>query len=160
MGDLILFLDIDGVLHPWHREPRLLYRSVPIFEEALRAHPNIEIVISSDRRIHESLEDLRKPFSRDIQARIIDVNPFFDGFTELEKSLFPSDLLNHPRQLECLAWLATHRPGDDSSWVAIDDTFDHFHPLQSNIYWVEGTTGLESSELDQLRDFLAEEYLR
>ena len=51
MRDLILFLDIDGVLHPWSREPRLLYRSVPIFEEALRAHPEIEVVISSDRRI-------------------------------------------------------------------------------------------------------------
>lgn len=155
MSGLILFLDIDGVLHPWHREPRLLYRSVPIFEEVLRAHPKVEIVISSDRRIHESLDNLRKPFSRDIQARIIDVNPFFDDFTEIEKGQLAADLLKHPRQLECLAWLATHRLGDNSPWVAIDDTFDHFHPLLTNIYWVEGTTGLEACELDQLRNFIA-----
>ena len=155
MSNLILFLDIDGVLHPWRREPRLLYRSVPIFEEALRAHPNIEVVISSDRRIHESLDDLRKPFSRDIRARIIDINPFFDDFTELEESMFPASLRPHPRQMECLTWLVNHRPGGRTSWVAIDDTFDHFHPLQTNIYWVEGGTGLETSDLDRLREFLS-----
>ncbi|MDP3797368.1 MAG: HAD domain-containing protein [Polaromonas sp.] len=51
MSGLILFLDIDGVLHPWRREPEVIYRSVRIFEEALRAHLEIEVVISSDRRI-------------------------------------------------------------------------------------------------------------
>lgn len=72
--------------------------------------------------------------------------------------MFPAPLLQHPRHLECLTWLANHRPGDRTSWVAIDDTFEHFHPLQTNIYWVEGTTGLEMTELDQLREFLAEKY--
>jgi len=153
MSGLTLFLDIDGVLHPLRREPGLLYRSVPILEEALRAHPQIEVVISSDRRIHESLGELRKPFSLDIRSRIIDVNPFADDFTELEESMFPADLLNHPRQMECLTWLEDHRPG--SRWVAIDDTFDHFHPLQANIYFVDGTRGLEVSDLKQFRDFLA-----
>ena len=158
MSGLILFLDIDGVLHPWRREPELLYRSVPIFEEALRAHPKIEVVISSDRRIHESLDDLRKPFSRDIRTRIVDINPFFDDLSVFEESMIPETLLQHRRQVECLTWLANHRPGDRTSWVAIDDTFEHFHPLQTNIYWVEGTTGLEVSELDQLREFLAQKY--
>lgn len=154
MTDLILFLDLDGVLHPLRREPGLLYRSAPILEEALRAHPQIEVVISSDRRIHESLDELRKPFSLDIRSRIIDVNPFAADFTELEETMFPADLLNHPRQLECLTWMEDHRP-KGTRWVAIDDTFDHFHPLQTNIYFVEGATGLEMSELSQLRDFLA-----
>lgn len=154
MSDLILFLDVDGVLHPLRREPGLLYRSVPILEEALRTHPRIEVVISSDRRIHESLNELRKPFSLDIRSRIIDVNPFADDFTELKESMFPADLLNHPRQLECLTWMQDHRP-ESTRWVAVDDTFDHFHPLQSNIYWVEGATGLEMSDLRQLQDFLA-----
>lgn len=154
MSGLTLFLDIDGVLHPLRREPGLLYRSVPILEEALRAHPQIEVVISSDRRIHESLQELRKPFSLDIRSRIIDVNPFADDFTELEESMFPADLLNHPRHMECLTWMQDHRP-EGTRWVALDDTFDHFHPLQSNIYWVHGTRGLEVSDLKQLRDFLA-----
>ena len=154
MSGLTLFLDIDGVLHPLRREPGLLYRSVPILEEALRAHPQIEVVISSDRRIHESLDELRKPFSLDIRSRIVDVNPFADDFTEHEERMFPADLLNHPRQLECLAWMEDHRP-EGTHWAAIDDTFDHFHPLQSNIYWVEGATGLEMSDLRQLQDFLA-----
>lgn len=154
MSGLTLFLDIDGVLHPLRREPGLLYRSVPILEEALRAHPQIEVVISSDRRIHESLQELRKPFSPDIRSRIIDVNPFADDFTEHEESMFPADFLNHPRQLECLTWMEDHRP-EGTQWAAIDDTFDHFHPLQSNIYWVEGATGLEMSDLRQLQDFLA-----
>ena len=158
MNDLILFLDVDGVLHPLGRQPGLLYRSVPIFEEALRAHPQIEVVISSDRRIHESLDELRKPFSLDIRSRIIDVNPFADDFTELEESRFPADLLKHPRQMECLAWLANRRPGEDTQWVAIDDTAAHFHPLQPNIYWVEGATGLEMSDLRQLQDFLDKYY--
>lgn len=154
MSGLVLFLDFDGVLHPLRREPRLLYRSVPIVEEALRVHPKIEVMISSDRRIHESLDELRRPFSQDIRSRIIDVNPFADNFTELKESMFPADLLNHPRHMECLTWMEDHRP-EGTRWVAIDDTFDHFHPLQTNIYLVEGATGLEMSELRPLQDFLA-----
>jgi len=60
--------------------------------------------------------------------------------------------------MECLAWLANRRPGEDTQWVAIDDTAGHFHPLQTNIYWVEGATGLEMSDLRQLQDFLAKYY--
>lgn len=155
MSNLVLFLDVDGVLHPLTREPGQLYRSVPLLEEVLRGYPDIEVVISSDRRIHESLDELRKRFSPDIRPRIIDVNPFADNFTELEDSMFPADLFRHPRQKECLAWLADHRPGGRTWWVAIDDTVDHFHPMQTNIYWVDGTRGLEVSELKQLKDFLA-----
>lgn len=134
MSDSILFLDIDGVLHPWRCDSGLFYRAVPVFENALRANPDIDVVISSDRRIHESLDDLRKHFSPDIKARIIDVNPFFSELTELESVLIPEILLPHERHVECLTWLDKNRSGGRASWVAIEDTFDHFHPLQPNIF--------------------------
>lgn len=131
MIDSILFLDIDGVLHPWRRDAGLLYRAVPVFENALRANPDIDVVISSDRRIHESLDDLREHFSPDIKTRIIDVNPFFSELIELESVLIPEILLPHQRHVECLTWLDRNRSGGRASWVAIEillTTFIHCSP--------------------------------
>lgn len=49
----LLFLDIDGVLHPVDRAEGV-FSCKPLFEVTMRDFPDIEIVISSSWRIDHS----------------------------------------------------------------------------------------------------------
>lgn len=71
---MILFLDFDGVLHPFHR-PLGTFVLLSYFEDVLRDFPAVNIVISSTWREEYSLPQLQKFFSEDIARRIIDVTP-------------------------------------------------------------------------------------
>lgn len=108
---MILFLDIDGVLHPDPPQPDQRLRSLPRLVEILRDHPQVEVVISSLWREHLSLDQLRDLFPADLRERIIDVTPIaerIDGW------------LPARREGEILDWLeASGR--DDEPWLAIDD---------------------------------------
>ena len=72
---MILFLDIDGVLHPDPPQPDQRLRSLPRLVEILRDHPQVEVVISSLWREKLSLDQLRDLFPADLRERIIDVTP-------------------------------------------------------------------------------------
>jgi hypothetical protein len=58
--DLVLLLDIDGVLHPWHREPRLLYGKrracARRIQQTLKAVIAIDKVLSLMDRIAFALQ--------------------------------------------------------------------------------------------------------
>lgn len=64
---MILFLDFDGVLHPWDPKTQLseqqMFSLKPLLENTLRTFPNVEIVITSSWRQKYSLEKLRHLFS-------------------------------------------------------------------------------------------------
>ena len=72
---MILFLDIDGVLHPDPPQPDQRLRSLPRLVAVLQDFPLVEIVISSLWREHLSLDQLRELFPLDLRKRIIDVTP-------------------------------------------------------------------------------------
>ena len=57
---MILFLDIDGVLHPDPPQPDQRLRSLPRLVAVLQDFPLVEIVISSLWREHLSLDQLRE----------------------------------------------------------------------------------------------------
>ena len=108
---MILFLDIDGVLHPDPPQPDQRLRSLPRLVEVLRDHPQLVVVISSLWREKLSLDQLRELFPADMRERIIDVTPIaerIDGW------------LPARREGEILDWLgASGRAGEP--WLAIDD---------------------------------------
>jgi len=108
---MILFLDIDGVLHPDPPQPDQRLRSLPRLVEVLRDFPQVEVVISSLWREKLSLDELRELFPADLRERIIDVTPIaerIDGW------------LPARREGEILDWLETSgRAGEP--WLAIDD---------------------------------------
>jgi hypothetical protein len=62
---LILFLDVDGVLHPEgpSREPK--FCRLPLLEEWLRGRPGVEVVISSSWREVHPFEELVSFFAED-----------------------------------------------------------------------------------------------
>ncbi len=141
----LLFLDVDGVLHPVgvdYSFSSKFFSHLPLLEELLREFTSVDIVISSDWRRTESVEQLQRHFSVDIQQRVIGTTPQID----------PNMAVHHRRQSEIQAWLDGNGRSD-AEWVALDDwpysfevgfqrlvltdpkrAFDHdtFHELRSH----------------------------
>lgn len=108
---MILFLDIDGVLHPDPPQPDQRLRSLPRLIEVLRDFPAVEVVISSLWRERLSLDELRELFPIDLRERVIGVTPIaqrIDGW------------LPARREGEILDWLEASGRGDEP-WFALDD---------------------------------------
>ncbi|SEL82136.1 hypothetical protein SAMN05518845_111266 [Variovorax sp. YR750] len=109
----LLFLDIDGVLHPVGKDYSFSSRPfshLPLLEELLREFRSVDVVISSDWRLAENVEQLQRYFSDDIRHRIIGATP----------QISPDAIVDCRRQLEIQAWL----DGNGCSateWVALDD---------------------------------------
>jgi hypothetical protein len=118
---LYLFLDFDGVLHPFYplsdrpgRES-LRFSYLPRLEAVLRDHPLVQIVIASDWRKLHTLEELRAFFSPDIAARVI-------GVTPLDPS---SEYVTCRRQIRVEEYLEQNGL-QGSSWIALDDEWDNY----------------------------------
>lgn len=115
---MILFLDFDGVLHPFspsNRAGAKDFRNLPELETLLRAYSEVEIVITSTRRLTTVLIGLQKRFSPDIAPRVIGTTP----------SLPMLNLETGQRQAEIDAWLKQHQR-EHEPWVALDDRADLF----------------------------------
>jgi len=142
---MILFLDFDGVLHPFSR-PNGTLVLVPAVERVLRDFPCVQVVISSAWRGVHTLQELRSFFSADIAARIIGVTPVLDS---------PDD--TGIREAEIRTWLFT-AGREDEEWVALDDIPWFFSPDCTNLLHVDGETGFNSHIEKELRKrFAAEE---
>lgn len=135
---MILFLDFDGVLHPFSRPNGPLVH-VPYVERVLRDFPDVDIVISSAWREGHSLEQLRSFFSEDIAERIVDATPQLDS-------------LDHPfiREAEIHAWLRD-AGREREPWVAVDDIAQFFSPGCRNLVLVDTDVGFNDSTEGELR---------
>ena len=112
----ILFLDLDGVLRRkdaplYALEPDLVAR----FERAVRAIPDLRIVISSSWREAFTLDEIREHFAASVAERIVGVTP----------SVAMRD--DFDRHREVLAYLKRHA-GEDVRWLAIDDDRENYRP--------------------------------
>lgn len=92
---MILFFDIDGMLHPTNRRGGII-TCLPQLERVLRKHQAVEIFISSAWRTDRSLAQLRALFTPDIAERVIGETPDRRSQYGLEK---------YQRQLEIYDWL-------------------------------------------------------
>lgn len=109
----LLFLDVDGVLHPVSTDYSFssrFFSHLPLLEELLREFKSVDVIISSDWRRAESVEQLQRYFSTDIRHRIIGATPQID----------PNAAVHHRRQLEIQAWLDGNGRSE-AEWVALDD---------------------------------------
>jgi hypothetical protein len=135
---MLLFLDFDGVLHPFSR-PAGPLTLAPHFERVMRDFPQVDIVISSTWREAYPLARLRSFFSDDIAGRIIGVTPVFATTEYL-----------HVREAEIRSWLQNNGR-DDEEWVAIDDMASFFTPLCDNLILVDGEAGFSLTTEQELR---------
>jgi hypothetical protein len=146
---MLLFLDLDGVLHPnivYDRTRLLVHR--PALETVLRARPTVDVVISSTWRLTRTLAELRALFSEDVAPRIIGVTPQWTAIQD------EASWGTYVRQAEIEAWLRMNgRPWE--TWVAIDDQAALFRPFCKNLVLTSAATGLDDTTCDELLNKLA-----
>jgi hypothetical protein len=133
----LLFLDFDGVLHPLRSGEAGRFVCMPAFEAWARAHPAIEIVISSTRRQIFPFETIRRFFSSDIRGRIIGVTPIV--VVEAE----------YKRHREIGIWLHKNQR-DAAPWLALDDSEDRFPPGCPNLVLCDPARGFDEETAERL----------
>lgn len=116
---MLLFLDFDGVLHPFFPSADLTdeenqhFSYLPCFEDAIRTSPlfeQIEIVISSTWRLNRSIEEIKAFFSPDIAQKILGGTP----------QVTKEDGADGARLIEVEAWLEQNKR-EHEDWIGIDD---------------------------------------
>lgn len=145
---MILFLDIDGVLHPEGVGVELEFVHLDNLEAVLREFVQIQVVIPSAWRLEMSLEELRRRFSEDIRPRIVGITPSLPEYEDQRGQ----------RQRECEQWLLTAQDVQGAQqlpWLALDDRASYFDEDCPNLVLLPhvwyGGTGLEGPHIDQLR---------
>lgn len=131
----VIFLDFDGVLHPYTRGT---FVHLDHFHRLLDHYPSAKVVISSSWRTSLSLPELRAIFDAEYQHRVIGVTPELPG---------------QSRELEIKAYLAKYPA---TQYVALDDEPDRF---PSNPRWLVALTaknGLDDAGLAKVLNKLNE----
>lgn len=123
---LTLFLDFDGVLHPFGDRHVRRFSDLPRLEDVLRLNADVPVVITSTEREDLSLEALRQPFSPDIAARIVGQTPVLVPASATE--------LAGIRYREIVRFLED-RP--TRHWIALDDDESLFPDNCSNLILCE-----------------------
>lgn len=132
MHRFILFLDFDGVLHPGTSGT---FRHAPLLATYLDAYPFVRIVISSNWRFSESVDELKGWFAPSMASRIIGATPILAGGAE------------GSRQQEIEHWLAEH---PTQLWRALDDDATLFSPTCPWLIRTEPKVGLTAQTLAAL----------
>ena len=140
---MIVFLDIDGVLHPDPSISDQAFCRRHLLWSILLARPNVQIVISSDWRFHHSLAELANFILRDgdpsLKPRFIGMTPELPGARHEYQG----------RQQECLLWLNNNQPSD-CPWLAIDDVAGNFTYGSPHLILVDHRTGLALSDVERV----------
>lgn len=145
-GDLILFLDFDGVTHPEPYAQESAFQQLPFIEAVVRDMAGVEIVITSSWRESHSLKVLREFFALDIRPLVAGVTPDI-----WNPALAPPFV----RESECMAWLAANRPVG-TRWLAIDDRPSWFQPNCPNLLVTDTTQGFLQTQIEDLRHKLTQ----
>ena len=134
---VILFLDFDGVLRRLQApEAELETCCLEAFEDALRSLPDAEIVITSNWRECNPVDELRRLFPESIRARIVGATPLDDSREDWA------------RHREVLAYLRS-RGLEDRPWIAIDDNPLHY-PSRCPVLLIDPEVGFNRDAGRQL----------
>ncbi|SCX71781.1 HAD domain-containing protein [Variovorax sp. EL159] len=139
----LLFLDIDGVLHPVgvdYSFSSRFFSHLPRLEALLREFESVDVVISSDWRLAESIEQLQRYFSADIRHRIIGATPQID----------PNATVHYRRQLEIQAWLDGNGRRV-AEWVALDDWPESFEAGFARLVLTDPKQAFDQDSFQELR---------
>lgn len=145
---MILFLDIDGVLHPDPAPAENAFCQRHLLWQILIERPTLQIVISSDWRLRYTLDYLADRIAegsnKDIKQRMIGVVPVLPGMKHEYRG----------REQECLAWLAKHR-SETEPWLALDDVAGNFTFGSPNLYLIDHQTGLRASDVARVLSLIS-----
>ena len=138
---MILFLDFDGVLHPYPTLLEPMFFRTNLLWEILRVCPNVAVVFSTSWREEHSLEYL------------VDFVTYGGGEDLAHRFIGCTTNIEHEgyygrRDLEIQYWLDANCPNSD--WLALDDMPELFFDpdthsedgLHSNLKIINYRTGL------------------
>lgn len=133
----LLFLDFDGVLHPC-TAGTFIY--LDRFQDFLRKHPDLGVVLSTSWRLDYPWEELLGFFAPDLRARLLGATPELpDGPAVREKEIH--------------AWLSANQCGH-LLWAALDDDASLFSPGCPNLVQCETIRGLRPAQLTLIEETL------
>ena len=138
---MILFLDIDGVLHPDPAKVAAAFCRRHLLWKVLIARPQLKVVISSDWRLHHSLPKLAawitKGGGEALASRIAGVTPVLQAARHEYRG----------REKECLVWLEENA---SESWLALDDVASNFTFGTSHVCLIDYRTGLTDADVESI----------
>ena len=146
---MYIFLDFDGVLKPVAQgnTPNIFNRDcLDTFENVVRLHDNIKIVISSTWKLVYSLKNIRLLFSEDIQPLVVGMTP--DSYGQITP---------YERHKEVLAYLKQNND-EDCNWVAIDDDPEHY-PKECTVILTDSYIGFTHTSALELSEVLEHQSL-
>jgi hypothetical protein len=140
----VLFLDIDGVLHPDGPGDYDDFSCLPSFCAVLRAADPagaVPIVVTSAWRHTQRLDDIKINFPSDLRLQIVGVTPDWSQASTAWMACGAShDVVpysRHRRQGEIVAWISRNAPG--SAWLAVDDRAMGFVEQCPHLFLVHGS---------------------
>ena len=141
---MIIFLDFDGVLHPFFPLPdntdeqNAHFCDVPALAGVLARHPDVKVVVTSSWRNKYDIPELKKLLGPVVGARVVGKTP------SVQSSNSPG-----ARAREIEMYLAA---SDDPTqlWVALDDMEDLFDPSSPLIVCPDGLKFDQLKQLDQV----------
>jgi len=145
---VILFLDFDGVMHPFGCECDRYFCRLELLEPWLRQRPGLGIVISSSWREAHPLDEMKRFFADDLQERILGVTPVLrrDEWAQPDGEVLPA---RFEREIEVMRWLnASGEPW--RPWAALDDQVWLYKPFNKRLVLCDGKVGLTQRELGQV----------
>ena len=147
MSCSLLFLDFDGVLHPFGCWVDQHFSRLPVLEAWLRWRPGVDIVVTSTWRQQHTLEELRARFAADLQSRVIGATPVFKRDDWAQRG--EVETCHYERHAEVLRWLA--QSGEPARrWAALDDQPELYKPRCVQLVLCNGKVGLMQRELDRV----------
>jgi hypothetical protein len=142
---MILFLDFDGVLHPFPMGPTDCHFSatLPLWK-VLDKIPDASVVITSTWRERYSFAELvgllMAHGGERFASRFIGVTPIMES---------PTDYVPGIRQREIESWLIENA-AEQGPYVILDDIEEYFDSTCKNLYLVDGVTGLTKDDVDAI----------
>ncbi|WP_426164179.1 HAD domain-containing protein [Pseudoduganella sp. R-32] len=139
---MILFLDFDGVLHPFPMRPTDKHFSqMSSLWKVLDNIPEISVVITSTWReqypFTELIELLKAQGGDRFAARFVGVTPILEGTANYVPGI---------RQREVETWLAENKV-EHEPYIILDDIEEYFNSTCKNLYLVDGVTGLTDDDV-------------
>lgn len=134
---IIIFLDIDGVLHPV-KEKDNYFCNKSIFEDCIRECEKSRIIISSTWRLAYTLKEIKDNFSNDIASKVVGITP--EIYEQTENQRYNEIMLFNGK-------LKKQFP-----WVAIDDDQELF-PADCNLVHTDSEKGFDESSAIKLKEY-------
>jgi hypothetical protein len=137
-----IFVDFDGVLHAV-KDPQGFFSKSKMFSDKLAPHKdNFYIVVSSSWRETFDFDTLVEAFGEELKSQVIGITP-----------VLKEGLDDGGRYLEIKKYCLENGI-KDNQWIAIDDMPILFPDNFSNLIITNGETGITSSILDKIEDFV------